>query len=63
MELRKMTYVAAMRDYFFRQGIDSLQTFMAELKQLTPEDKLELRSMLPTVGYEITDQPTPAVVN
>lgn len=54
-EPKKMTFVAAMRDFFFRPGVDTLQTFMQELKALTPEDKNDFRAMLPSVGYELQD--------
>jgi hypothetical protein len=51
---KQMTFAAAMKDYFgYHPGTGAPQ-FMAELKALSPEDKLWFRENLPTVGYAIT---------
>jgi hypothetical protein len=44
--MAEMTRVQAIRDFFYRPGVDTLQTFMAELKQLTKEDKEELAQLI-----------------
>lgn len=53
---KAMTYAQAMRDFFYREGKDTLQSFMAELKQLTPEDKEFFRKELERIGYELKEQ-------
>jgi len=51
MEPKEMTLVKAMIDYF---GPDR-KLEISEMKELTPEDKAELREMLERVGYKIID--------
>jgi hypothetical protein len=43
---KQMTRVQAIRDFFYRPGVDTLQSFMAELKALTNEDKDELVKLI-----------------
>jgi len=54
-DTKVMTYAQAMRDFFYRNGVDTLQTFMVELKALTPEDKAEFKAMLTGAGYELKE--------
>lgn len=53
--IKKMSYAAAMRDYFGFLPGQSVGGFMSELKALTDEDKVWFRENLPKVGYEITN--------
>jgi hypothetical protein len=55
MANKLMTYAQAMRDFFYREGTDNLQSFMAELRALTAEDKAEFKLMLVSAGYEIKE--------
>jgi len=54
------TFIAALRDYFGvlpeYKGVKGLRGFAAEIKELTPEDRVELGALL-AVEYEteITD--------
>lgn len=52
--MKKMTFVAAMRDYFGPRTKDAGPgDFLKELKALTDADKAEFRTLLAGVGYEI----------
>jgi hypothetical protein len=53
METKKLTFAAAMKDYFGYQPGKTATDFMQEIKALTPEDKAWFRANLPSVGYEI----------
>lgn len=54
MERKKMSFPAAMLDYFGRRpGHPSAKDFMDELKALTNADKIWFRQNLATVGYDI----------
>lgn len=55
MANKVMTFAQAMRDFFYREGVDSLKTFMDEYKALTAEDKASFREMLIAFGYEIKE--------
>ena len=55
MEKKKMTYVAAMLDYFGKKQGQSSIEFMNELRALEDVDKAWFRAHLPTVGYEIVN--------
>lgn len=52
---KAVSYVQAMRDFFYREGKDTLQNFMNELRALTPEDKKFFRDGLTRIGYELKD--------
>lgn len=53
MEPKKMTFMAACKDFFgLHQGQTSLQ-FGQEIKALTAEDRAEIRAGLEQNGYEI----------
>ena len=51
--MKKMTFVAALRDYFGYLPNQGASDFLKELKALTPKDKEDYKAMLATVGYEI----------
>lgn len=51
--MKRMTFAAAMRDYFGVLPGGNAASFFAELKALTDEDKAWFRANLPSVGYEI----------
>jgi hypothetical protein len=54
--MEPMSYVKAMKDFFgFKPG-QSLMEFAAELKALTPADKLEFIEGLKQNGYIIIEQ-------
>lgn len=42
---KQMTRAQVLREFFFRPGKDTLQSFMEELKALTPEEKQDLAIM------------------
>jgi len=42
---KEMTRVQVLREFFFRTGVDTLQTFMGELKALSAEEKTELATL------------------
>jgi hypothetical protein len=51
--MKQCSFVLACKEFFqFHQG-QSLTQFAAELKQLTDEDKADLISWFPSVGYQI----------
>jgi uncharacterized protein (DUF2461 family) len=54
MSVKKMSFAAAMKDYFGPKPGDNSMGFLQELKALTSEDKAWFRENLPLVGYEIT---------
>lgn len=55
MEVKKMSFVAACREFFgFREGT-GLKDFSAELKALTDKDRVELKAEFAKIGYEITN--------
>lgn len=53
MSVKKMSFVACMKDYFgLRSGQTSVE-FMQEIKSLQGPDREFFKTHLPTVGYEI----------
>ncbi len=52
---KKMSFTAAMKDYFGYKEGETAIGFMNELKTLTANDKAWFRANLPNVGYEIVD--------
>jgi len=54
--LKEMTFVAACRQFFGMLPNETLQEFVAELKALTPQDKLDLIEMFKSVGINATKQ-------
>lgn len=53
MEQKEMSFTAACKEFFgFKEG-QSLQDFMAETKQLTAEDKAEIRLGLIQNGLNV----------
>lgn len=51
--MKKVTLVAAIREYFgFLPGQTPME-FMQEIKALTPEDRAYFATHFPSVGYEI----------
>ena len=61
MEIKKLTFMAACRDFFgLHQGQTAME-FGKELKQLTDADRAEIKEGLAKLGYEIVAAPgTPA---
>lgn len=55
MAAKKLSLVAALKDYFGMKPDQNAMGFMQEIKALTPEDKAWFRANLPSVGYEIVD--------
>ncbi len=49
------SFTSAMKDYFGFKPEQTLGGFVAELKQLTEEDKKFFKAGLIAVGYTITD--------
>jgi hypothetical protein len=43
---KEMTRAQLLREFFYRPGTDTLQSFMAEIKQLTDADKDELCKLI-----------------
>ena len=53
MELKKMTFMAACRDFFGLHQGETFLEFGKEIKALTPEDRAEITEGLKQNGYEI----------
>jgi hypothetical protein len=53
LDLSKTSFASACFDYFGKKAGQSTQDFMAELKELTPEDKAQLTKLFREVGYAI----------
>ena len=51
--MKKLTFIAAMKDYFGTKAGQTSVEFMKEIKELTNEDREWFRANLPKVGYEI----------
>lgn len=51
--MKKLTFVAAMKDYFGLLPNETNTGFVAEIKALTPEDRAYFTTLLSTVGYEV----------
>lgn len=51
--------IAALRDYF----VDERKIEVPEFKALSYQDKVELREMLITEGYDVTQLATPSQVS
>lgn len=47
------SFTAAMLDYFGKKPNQSNSQFLAEIKELSPEDRAWFEANLPSVGYEI----------
>ena len=57
MEIKKLSFMAACRDFFgLHQGQTALE-FGKELKQLTESDRAEIKRGLQKLGYEIVAAP------
>ncbi len=53
MEIKKLTFMAACKDFFgIKEGQTSMQ-FAQEIKALTAEDRVEIGAGLAQNGYEI----------
>lgn len=53
--MKKMTFIAAMKDYFGMKSGQAPMDFLKEVKALTDEDRVYFRNLLPSVGYQIDD--------
>lgn len=53
-EVKKLSLVAAVKDYFGMKPGQTSMDFLKEWKQLTDDDKAFFKKHLPSVGYEIT---------
>ena len=52
--VKKLSFIAACRDYFgFKPG-QGLMDFKKEIDELTAKDRADLTAMFKTVGYEIS---------
>lgn len=52
--MKDISFAAACLDYFGKKQGQSSVEFMNELRALTDKDKVELKAMFPSVGYNIT---------
>jgi hypothetical protein len=57
MDPKKMTFMAACRDFFGLKEGQSGMDFGKELKELTPNDREEIKTGLTALGYEIVAAP------
>jgi hypothetical protein len=53
--MKKMKFAAAVKDFFGFKDNETLSGFMSEMKELTPEDRVELKEELSKEGYEIIE--------
>ena len=53
-ELKQMTFVQACKTFFGLLPNETLLEFAQELRQLTPQDKLELIEMFRSIGIDAT---------
>lgn len=53
METKKMTFMAACRDYFGMLPGQTSLDFGKEIKALTTDDRAEIKAGLEKLGYEI----------
>jgi hypothetical protein len=53
MEMKKLTFMAACRDFFGLKTGQSAMDFGRELKELTEGDRAEIKAGLEANGYEI----------
>jgi hypothetical protein len=53
MEIKKLTFMGACRDFFGLKEGQSAMDFGKELKQLTDADRAEIKAGLEQNGYEI----------
>lgn len=51
--MKKLTFVAAMKDYFGLLPNETNIGFMAEIKALSPDERAHFTTLLATVGYEV----------
>jgi hypothetical protein len=54
MELKHTSFIAACREFFGMKFGQTLQEFAKEVKELTPEDRVEMIALFRTVGYDAT---------
>jgi len=45
-DVKEMTRVQAIKEFFYRPGIDTTQSFMNEVKQLSPAERQELATLV-----------------
>lgn len=55
--MKSLSFVAACKDFFGFKPNQTLSEFMAEIKQLTVEDRADLTKEFKRVGYDITATP------
>lgn len=51
--MKETTFVSACREYFGLKPGETLQEFLAEVKQLNEADRKELIGLFPSVSYTI----------
>jgi hypothetical protein len=52
--MKLCSFMVACKEYFgFREG-QNLSGFMAEIKELTDDDRAYFTALFPSVGYQIT---------
>ncbi len=54
-EAKKATFIQAIREVFGLKAGQTVSGFAAELKALTPEDRVYFKNHFRSAGYEITD--------
>ena len=52
--MKKLPFMAAMKDYFGLLPEQTLSGFLQEVKKLSPAERIFFTEGLKTVGYEIT---------
>jgi hypothetical protein len=57
----QITFIRAMKDFFEEKEPRSAKISITEFKELTREDKVELREELIREGYDVAPLPEPAV--
>lgn len=57
MEIKKLTFMSACRDFFGLKDGQTAMEFGKELKALTEQDRAEIKDGLQRLGYEIVAAP------
>jgi hypothetical protein len=54
LNLKQTSFIGACREFFGLKPGQVLKDFADEVKQLTPQDKIDLIAMFRTVGFDAT---------
>lgn len=57
MNPKRLTFMASCRDFFGLKDGQTAMDFGKELKELTPDDRAEIKAGLEKLGYEIIAAP------